>query len=127
MKHKVTCLPGNNTMEIDEETPLLTALRERNVYVKSSCGGHASCSDCVIKIVEGENNINKPPFAEQSILGNVFFITKERLSCQTKITGPITIDVGAHDQDRDREKFLQKSANFKKRPKTKTPQRKNST
>ena len=115
--HKVTCLPSQEALEVKEDTPLLTALLDKKIYIKSSCGGHASCSDCVIKIVEGKENINSLSFAEERLLGNVFFITKERLSCQTKITGDITIDVGNHDQKRDREKFLQKSANFKRKDK----------
>ena len=112
--HRVTCLPSQKVVEVKEETPLLLALQDQNIYIKSSCGGHASCSDCVIKIIEGKEHINTPSFAEQRILGNVFFITKERLSCQTKINGDITIDVGDHDQKRDQEQFLQKSSNFKK-------------
>ena len=124
--HKVTCLPAKQIVEVDEETPLLTALVNRKIYIKSSCGGHASCSDCVIKIIVGKENINAPSFAEERLLGNVFFITKERLSCQTKISGDITIDVGGHDQNRDHEQFLQKSSNFKRKKEKKNLKKKQS-
>ena len=124
MKHKVLCLPHQKVLEVSEDTPLLQALLKEKIYIKSSCGGHASCSDCVVKIVEGKENINKPSFDEKNLLGNVFFITKERLSCQTKITGDITIDASGHDQERDREKFLQKSANLKKKRQKQREERK---
>ena len=100
-KYKVTCLPSEKIIEVDGETPLLEALTDQGLYVKSSCGGHASCSDCAVKIVEGHTHINKPPFAEERLLGNVFFITKERLSCQVKISGDVTVDISAHDRERD--------------------------
>ena len=32
------------------------------------------------------------------MLGNVFHITKERLSCQTKVTGDAVIDISAHER-----------------------------
>ena len=79
--------------------------------MKSSCGGHASCSDCVIKVRSGESNLTEPTFEEINLLGNVFHITKERLSCQTKVLGDVTIDVSGHDKMTDKEKIRQKTAN----------------
>lgn len=96
-RHKLTCRPGGKVIEVDEETPLLAAMTDQGIYVKSSCGGHGSCSDCIVKIVEGQGNINKPSFAEERLLGNVFFITKERLACQTKVTGDVIVDTSAHN------------------------------
>ena len=55
------------------------------MYIKSSCGGVASCTDCRIKVIAGEDSLTTPPFEEVQLLGNVFHITKERLSCQAKI------------------------------------------
>ena len=41
-----------------------------------------------------------PTFEELRILGNVFHITKERLSCQTRLTGDATIDISAHENSK---------------------------
>jgi ferredoxin len=98
---------------IENEQDLLSALRDAEVYVKSSCGGHASCGDCVIKIVSGEDNLTPPPFDEIKLLGNVFHITKERLACQTKITGDIAIDISNHDETADQKKLKNKKYNKK--------------
>jgi 2Fe-2S ferredoxin len=98
---KVTLYPENNTLEVSPEKDLLTALREQNIYVKSSCGGHATCRDCMIKVVGGEDKLSPPTFGEIKLLGNVFHITKERLACQTKISGDVVIDLTAHDKSRD--------------------------
>ncbi|TNF00153.1 MAG: 2Fe-2S iron-sulfur cluster binding domain-containing protein [Deltaproteobacteria bacterium] len=113
-KHTVTLLPSGNTVEVEEGVDLLKALREADVYIKSTCGGYASCTDCIIKISSGADNLTSPPIEEINLLGNVFHITKERLACQTKIIGPVSIDISAHDKDADKEKLRQKTSNMSK-------------
>jgi uncharacterized 2Fe-2S/4Fe-4S cluster protein (DUF4445 family) len=115
MKYKVKLMPMGEVVEVEEGKNLLTALREQNIYVKSSCGGHATCSDCVIKVVSGEDYITPPPFNELKLLGNVFHITKERLACQTCVSGgDITIDIGKHDKAADEGKLRNKNFSKKK-------------
>ena len=116
--HTLTIEGQEETYAISADDNILIALREHDVYVKSSCGGHASCNDCLVKVTAGAENLNAPSFEETQLLGNVFHITKERLACQTKIEGPITIDLSKHDKDKDGEKLLRKAKSFKK-PKTK--------
>lgn len=112
---KVTLKPSGDIVEIEEGKNLLEALREKNIYVKSSCGGHATCSDCIVKIVSGEDYITPPPFTELKLLGNVFHITKERLACQTSLTGDITIDISKHNKASDEAKLKNKTSNFSKK------------
>lgn len=104
-------------IEVAEGQDIRSALEANDIYVKSSCGGKGSCSDCMIKIVTGEDNITPMSFEEIKHLGNVFHITKERLSCQTKLTGDVMIDITHHDQDRDRNKIATKKNNFRVRKK----------
>ncbi len=117
--HKVTLRPEGKTVEIEEGKNLLVALRESDVYVKSSCGGHATCTDCIIKIVSGEDNLTPPPFEELKLLGNVFHITKERLACQTMILGDVTIDISKHDKASDEARLKNKTSNFSKKKQAK--------
>ena len=113
--HKVTLKPEGIVVEVEEGRNLLIALREQNTYIKSSCGGHATCSDCIIKVVSGEDYLTPPPFNELKLLGNVFHITKERLACQTCITGDVTIDISKHDKASDEAKLKNKTSNFSKK------------
>ncbi|RLA65855.1 MAG: hypothetical protein DRQ88_04270 [Epsilonproteobacteria bacterium] len=108
--YKVILKPSNEVIEIDGTKNLLEALKEKGVYIKSSCGGVASCSDCIVKILSGEDNLEPPPFEEIKFLGNVFHITKERLACQTKINGDISIDIAHHDEGADQERLRQKTS-----------------
>jgi len=105
---KVTVMPEGREIEIAENESLLEVLKTNGLYIKSSCGGHASCGDCIIKIVEGDDFINTPSFEELSLVGNVYHITKERMSCQVKVAGDITIDIAAHDEKGDQDKRLNK-------------------
>ena len=75
----------DSSIKVDSERPLLEQLQEQGIYVKSSCGGHASCTDCKIKIESGEDFLTPPSHDEIRLLGNVFHMTKERLSCCTKV------------------------------------------
>ncbi|PIP89804.1 MAG: hypothetical protein COW01_07790 [Bdellovibrionales bacterium CG12_big_fil_rev_8_21_14_0_65_38_15] len=116
---KLTILPEGKTIFLSEETPVMEALRDEEIYIKSSCGGVASCSDCVIKVVEGADHCNPPPFEETRLLGNVFHITKERLSCQLKCHGDITIDISRHDKAADESKLQNKTSSFVTKRRTK--------
>lgn len=111
---KLTLRPSGQTIMIDEQTDVLTALKASDLYVKSSCGGHATCSDCIIKVVSGEDYLSSPPFDELKLLGNVFHITKERLACQLKISGDVCLDLSSHDKAKDQAKTRSKTSNFKK-------------
>ena len=72
----------NQTINVSEGESLLDALRRNSIDIRSSCGGFASCSDCIVKIIGECNGVNSVNFDEKKLLGNVFHITKERLACQ---------------------------------------------
>ncbi len=101
--HKVTLWPSGETLEVSSEENLLVQFKKSGKKIKSSCGGCASCGDCVVIVKSGESNLTPQTFEELRLLGNVFHITKERLSCQTKITGDVTIDVSAHEKNKSAE------------------------
>lgn len=96
---KVTLWPNGEVLNLNGEETLLTQLKKNGKKIKSSCGGCATCADCVIVVKSGEMNLSHQSFEELRLLGNVFHITKERLSCQTKITGDVTLDISAHEKN----------------------------
>ena len=101
---------GNKqTVEVSSAECLLQALTRQKLYIKSSCGGVASCSDCIIKVLSGADNLSPPGFDETTLLGNVFHLTGERLSCQTRALGSATIDIGHHDKERDQEQIKKRT------------------
>jgi ferredoxin, 2Fe-2S len=98
MKPKCTLWPSGEVLELNTEDSLLKQLKAAGKKIKSSCGGCATCGDCMVIVQSGEMNLTAQTFEELRLLGNVFHITKERLSCQTKVTGDITIDISAHEK-----------------------------
>lgn len=108
-KYKVLLRPELKTVEINSDQNLLAALRQENIYVKSTCGGNGTCADCMVKVVSGEEHLSPMAFAEIKMLGNVFHITKERLACQTTITGDITLDIAHHNKSQDQQKLKKKT------------------
>lgn len=97
--YKVTLWPSGEVLELSSEDTLLNELKKAGKKIKSSCGGCATCADCTIIVKSGEANLSPQTFEELRLLGNVFHITKERLSCQTRIIGDVTLDISAHEEN----------------------------
>lgn len=95
---KITLWPSGEVIEANGHETLLVQLGKAGKPIKSSCGGHATCGDCVVVVKGGEDALTPPTFEELRLLGNVFHITKERLSCQSYPRGDVTLDVTAHEK-----------------------------
>jgi ferredoxin len=96
---KCTLWPSGEVLELNGEDTLLNQLKKAGKKIKSSCGGCATCSDCMVVVKSGDLNLTPQTFEELRLLGNVFHITKERLSCQAKLIGDVTIDITAHEKN----------------------------
>jgi hypothetical protein len=53
---KCTLWPSGEVLEVNSEESLLSQLKKAGKKIKSSCGGCASCGDCVVVIKSGELN-----------------------------------------------------------------------
>lgn len=83
----------------DKEHSVFRICHESNIGIDSNCSGTGSCGKCLIKIPRGLDELSPPTYQEIKLLGNVFHITKERLSCQCffkEISGEIEIDLSDH-------------------------------
>ena len=73
---KCTLWPSGEVLDLNGEETLLGQLKKAGKKIKSSCGGCATCSDCVVVVKSGERNLTAQTFEELRLLGNVFHITK---------------------------------------------------
>ena len=96
MKSPVTLWPAGKIVEVDEKRSLFEQLKAQDIHINSNCGGCATCALCIVEVRAGAENLNEITFEEKQLLGNVFHITSERLSCQTYVNGPVTIDISKH-------------------------------
>ena len=66
---------------------VFAAARRQNVPVPTACVGRGTCGLCRVKIVAGEELLSPINPTEKRHLGNTYFITKLRLSCQVEVGG----------------------------------------
>jgi len=97
--NQIKLLPSGKIVQAKSGENLREALIQNGFEIKSSCGGCASCGDCVLKIIDGEEHLDEISFEEKQLLGNVYHITSERLSCQLTVQGDLTIDISNHSQN----------------------------
>ena len=68
--------------------------RRAGVEIETACVGKGTCGLCRVRVVAGEEFLNPYTEAEQKHLGNVYFLTKIRLSCRTVVAGgDVTIEL----------------------------------
>ena len=89
---RVACNDGQSIFDV---------ARSAGIAIATSCVGKASCGLCRVKIIDGEAYLSPLNAAERRHLGNVYFITKLRLSCQAQVCGDVVVeipDLGAADE-----------------------------
>ncbi len=89
---KIKFVPQNIEVDVDPSKSVMNIASENGIHIHSLCKGIPSCAECRIKIVEGENYVNKPSKAELNLIGNSYYLDGRRLSCQVRCFGPVTID-----------------------------------
>jgi uncharacterized 2Fe-2S/4Fe-4S cluster protein (DUF4445 family) len=84
---KVTFLPLGLTVECQEGESVFEVARRSQMPIATACVGKGTCGLCRVKVIAGEQHLPKVNDIEVKHLGNTYFITKLRLSCQAKVTG----------------------------------------
>jgi Na+-transporting NADH:ubiquinone oxidoreductase subunit NqrF len=99
-----------NSFQIDSNQSVWHFLKANGVFIKSSCGGVGSCGDCIVKIKHPIDTYRELNQIEKKHLGNVYYMTHERLSCQLYITTNLSIEINEHDlsiiQNKQRERYM---------------------
>ena len=84
---RITFLPDGVVAEAREGETVFAVGRRSGVAVETACVGKATCGLCRVRIVAGEEFTSPQNDDERKHLGNVYFITKVRLACQTAVAG----------------------------------------
>ena len=93
MANKIKFLPDNIEHKISSEKSVMELAFEKGIPIQSSCKGMATCGECRVLVVEGENQVLPPTSQEMSLIGQGHYIDQRRLSCQLYCFGNITVDV----------------------------------
>jgi ferredoxin len=82
------------TIDCPEGESMFSAARRQNLLIPTACAGKATCGLCRVKIVAGAEFLPPINRDEQKHLGNTYFISKLRLSCQLTVSGgDVTVQV----------------------------------
>ena len=83
----ITFEPFHVTLPCADGDSVFDVGRRNGVPISTACAGQATCGLCRVKIVAGEAHLSAFNAGERRHLGNVYFITKERLACQARVSG----------------------------------------
>ena len=90
---RVTFEPLGVAFECAADESVFTCARRHGILIPTACNGKATCGLCRVKILAGESALQPISHDETKHLGNTYFITKLRLSCQLRPTGDITVRI----------------------------------
>lgn len=90
---KVKFLPMDKEVEIKPEQTVLEVALANQIPIRTVCKGVPACSECRVRITDGENLVLPPNKAELNLIGSGYFVDHRRLSCQLHCYGNITVDV----------------------------------
>jgi uncharacterized 2Fe-2S/4Fe-4S cluster protein (DUF4445 family) len=84
---KVTFEPLGITVDCHDGESVFACARRHNILIPTACAGKATCGLCRVKVESGAEHLTPINHDETKHLGNTYFITKLRLSCQAKVSG----------------------------------------
>lgn len=76
-------------------TTVLDAAKLLGVELNHYCGGTCSCGTCRVEILEGRHSLSAQEPREKMVLGAVHVDRGDRLSCQAKILGTVSVRIPA--------------------------------
>ena len=89
---KITLPKKKLTIEAQQNSTLMRTLLAKDIPVASSCGGEGICGKCRLVVVEGEHNLSPIRDREREVLAVQKASANERLGCQARIVGDVTLD-----------------------------------
>jgi ferredoxin len=84
----VTFLPLGVRGDLAPDESLFELGRRLEVPIATACVGKGTCGLCRVKVLSGEDTLTPVNETERRHLGNVYFLTKRRLSCQMRAANP---------------------------------------
>ena len=91
-KYKVTFLPEQKEVEVEDGVTLLEAAEEAGVYINSLCGGQGLCGECRLQVSSGNAKADKHAigfFSGEEIRNGYV------LACQTKVADNLEVLIPA--------------------------------
>jgi ferredoxin len=78
-------LPSNICVEAFPGQTIFDVGWKQDAGIQSACVGKGTCGLCRVKIISGEDRLSPYNEVEEKHLGNLYHLTKLRLSCQSTL------------------------------------------
>jgi ferredoxin, 2Fe-2S len=102
--HKVTFLPLNKTVEVDDEKypladhgkpgSLLDIALAHDIHLEHNCGGSCACTTCHVIVKEGAEHLSEMEGDEEDRLDMAEGLTiRSRLGCQAVVRGDVVVEI----------------------------------
>ncbi len=85
--------------EVEPGTTIFAASQRFGLFHSEQCGDHAECTTCRVWIIAGEQNCSLPQEAERRTLSAHRLQPPIRLACQTRILGPMRVQILLRDEN----------------------------
>jgi len=85
----LTLFPAGRTLHVDPGVTILAAAHAAGVDIEATCGGRGRCTSCRVKFAAGI--VPPPTIMDELQLGDALVREGYRLSCQCRVTDPITV------------------------------------
>jgi ferredoxin len=94
MSKKITYIKNGTPIQIetDSDQSLLAVAQENMVEVDSACGGNGVCTTCLVKVVNGAENLT-PVTEKEEVMGMDASNPEYRLGCQCSATGDCEVEL----------------------------------
>jgi 2Fe-2S ferredoxin len=102
--HRVTFLPVNTTVEVDDAKypladhgkpgSLLDIALAHGIELEHNCGGSCACTTCHVIVKEGESRLSPMEEDEEDRLDTATGLTiHSRLGCQAVVRGDVVVEI----------------------------------
>lgn len=86
---RVTFLPNDITVDVPQNTDLLTATIKAGIDLSAPCGGQGTCGRCLARLVSGDVDFTNTGALTQDMLDDGYLLT-----CRAKVKqSPITLEI----------------------------------
>ncbi len=102
--HRVTFLPLNVTVEVDDEQypladhgrpgSLLDIALAHHIHLDHNCGGSCACTTCHVIVKAGDKSLSEMETDEEDRLDTAVGLTiRSRLGCQAVVRGDVVVEI----------------------------------
>ena len=98
MSIALTILPDGRALPVEPGSTILSSAHAAGIDITATCGGRGRCTSCRIKFVAG--TVPPATIMDEVQLGSALVREGYRLSCQCRVTEPVTVQVAPAIDDR---------------------------